>query len=381
MTNTNMTASGGDEKTMSNAAHYDQLDASLRAAMARRLGERFGQVAGSDFDIGVARDFLMRMVKDAAVQVRQSLVETLKANPRAPRDVVKALAEDEDLVALPILRFSEVLTENDLVEILNTTEAFTKMTAIAGRKGVSTRVTDILCERGDAGVVTALLENTTADVSPRGYAKAVDRVGHDEAVQMALVRRPAVSLEILDRILVMMSDQLRRTLVSDQKLSAESATAMLFATQHRLTIGLATSMPDAVVDRLTAGLFREGRLSDDLLVRAVCMANLQFFESAIAARALVSTPHAREVLQRGTDASIGILLRNASLPEKWAAFVIKALGVLRQSLLDTQKTEVADYQAAIMERIISFCADQDPGFAEAEMDYLLSRIQGPPTAA
>ena len=47
-----------------------------------------------------------------------------------------ALAKDEDLVASPILRLSEVLKPEDFVAIIQSQKSHAKMAAIAERRGV-----------------------------------------------------------------------------------------------------------------------------------------------------------------------------------------------------------------------------------------------------
>ena len=58
------------------------------------------------------------MIKDAEVRVREALAQNLKENPDLPHDVALSLAQDVDQVALPILQFSDVLTDDDLIEII-----------------------------------------------------------------------------------------------------------------------------------------------------------------------------------------------------------------------------------------------------------------------
>jgi uncharacterized protein (DUF2336 family) len=355
------------------ALHYAQLDVGMRAAMAQKLGERYGAGATSDVDLKVANDLIAEMIKDAAIQVRQALVETLQRNPHAPRAAIKALAVDDDAVALPVLRVSEILTPDDLVEILNTAGTMSRMTAVAHRKALPSSVSDVLCERGDANVVSALFSNTGAQISAKGYDVAIDRVGKAEAVQLALVRRPSVPLSALDRISVMLSEHVRAQLVANHGLSVDAAMSLVLPTQQRLTVGLATGMTDKEVAQLTKELYQNGRLTDPLVIRALCMANLQFFEQAIAVRALISVPKVREILSGQNPTQIGQLLKSASVSEKWTAFVIQAIGVLNLSSLDTEQLDVAPYKSKIVERILTICADHDADFAQEDLDYIFSQ--------
>jgi uncharacterized protein (DUF2336 family) len=379
-----MSKEGGDPMAPATSAHsskssgiatlpYAALDVSVRAVMATRLGERYGSHNDSETDIKVANELIAEILRDAALQVRQALVETLKKNPRAPREAVLALAHDHDAVAMPVLRYSEILTENDILEILQDTDSMGKLTAVAGREGLPARVSEVLCERGDATVVSTLFDNGSATITERAYERAIERVGRDDAVQMALTRRPAVPLAVLDRISVMLTDRVRTQLVSQHGVSIDAAMSLMINVQQRMTVGLSSGMDDDAVMRLMRDLYDNGRLSDAMIIRALCMANIQFVEHALAVRGLIGVKKVREALWSRNPTHIQMVLKGAALSEKWASFVTQVLNLLHDSAVDMGQLELSAYKARIIERILSICADHDADFAAEDLDYLLTK--------
>jgi uncharacterized protein (DUF2336 family) len=355
------------------ALAFANLDVSVRAVMAARLGERYGSHNDNETDIKVANELIAEILRDAALQVRQALVETLKQNPRAPREAILDLAHDEDAVAIPVLRYSEILTEDDILEILSATDSMGKMTAVAGREGLPVRVSEALCERGDAVVVSTLFDNGSATISERAFERAIDRVGKDDAVQMALTRRPAVPLAVLDRISVMLTERVRSQLVSQHGVSVDAAMSLMINVQQRITVGLSSGMDDDAVMRLMRDLYDNGRLTDALIIRALCMANIQFVEHALAVRGLIGVNKVREALWSRNPSHIHMILKGAALGEKWTAFVVQVLELLHASAFDMGKLELSAYKSRIIERILSVCADHDADFAAEDLDYLLNK--------
>jgi len=64
---------------------------------------------------------LTAMVADAALRVRISLAEAVKNLPDGPRDIVLRLAHDPAvMVCEPVILFSPMLTEEDLVALIAT---------------------------------------------------------------------------------------------------------------------------------------------------------------------------------------------------------------------------------------------------------------------
>lgn len=110
---------------------------SNRAATAAKIAGQFNDSL-SDGTLGarelrLAEEIFRLMVRDAEVRVREALSANLKSNPRLPHDVAIALAKDVDSVALPMLSASEVLTPDDLIQIVASQGTPTRLDAIAGR--------------------------------------------------------------------------------------------------------------------------------------------------------------------------------------------------------------------------------------------------------
>src|SRR6185369_5445361 len=107
-----------------------------------RLGARERALAVEIFRI---------MVQDAELRVRLTLSEQLKQCADLPRDVARTLANDVEQVAMPVLEFSTVLTDADLIEIIDSLSR-AKQRAIARRQAVSTAVSAALVDQGAAVV-------------------------------------------------------------------------------------------------------------------------------------------------------------------------------------------------------------------------------------
>ena len=89
-----------------------------RAETAEKLARGFDRSALTPEEQQIAVEILRLMARDAEVQVRRALAEHLRTNPDVPHDVARQLAGDVDQVAMPMLQFSPVLTDADLIAIL-----------------------------------------------------------------------------------------------------------------------------------------------------------------------------------------------------------------------------------------------------------------------
>ena len=98
------------------------------------------------------------------------------------------LANDIEAVAMPVLAYSPVLTDQDLMQVIKRGSS-AKQEAIAGRPNVSEKVADALITEASEKAVTTLMSNATAHISDVSMNKAVDRFAESEAVKESMVKR------------------------------------------------------------------------------------------------------------------------------------------------------------------------------------------------
>ena len=136
---------------------------------------------------------LEELAKDQANQVRRLLADILQDEVHAPASVIKRLARDVDeLVANPVLQFSPLLSQADLIEIINSGCQDGRLDAISRRKDLGEQVADAIIATDDETAIAALLENRSAQIREQALDDLVDRAAKITAWQEPLVERPAL---------------------------------------------------------------------------------------------------------------------------------------------------------------------------------------------
>lgn len=141
------------------------------------------------------------LVNGIELQARLALAEKLGPMQRAPREIIRDLANDRyAIVAGPVLQNSPVLDENDLVEVArNRSEAH--RAAIARRPDINTVITDVLVDRREQSVLVALIGNDTARLSTDGATTLTDVAAGNEVVAQALAARLSLPATAVTQIL------------------------------------------------------------------------------------------------------------------------------------------------------------------------------------
>lgn len=344
-----------------------------RAEAAAKIATQFTSQSLSDAERKMAEEIFRLMLKDAEVRVREALSINLKETPLLPHDVALALAEDVESVALPILQFSEVLSDADLIEIVRS-QGSAKQVAVAGRATVSEGVSDALVTAGDEEAVTALVANQGAEISEGSLQKVVDDFASSESIHEAMVHRPTLPITISERLVTMVSDRLRDDLASRHELSDKLATDLILQSRERAIIKLSNTGGDDELQKLIWQLADNDRLTPSLVLRALCMGDMAFYETALAELANVSVINVRTLIHdRGKHAFKG-LYEKAGLPPSHYPAARAAIEVSQETEYDGGELDRERYSRRIIERILTQYGDLGVEFDSNDLEYLLVKM-------
>src|SRR3546814_7798053 len=157
----------------------------------------------------LAEDIFRKLAADAELLVREALSANLKTTADLPHDLALALARDVDSVSLPLLKYSEVLTDDDLIAIVRGKDAAAQQVAIAQRPTVSTAVADALIDTGNETAVARLVANAGADLTEAALGRVITSYQGSEAVAESIARRPNLPPAIFEHLVSAMSQQLQ----------------------------------------------------------------------------------------------------------------------------------------------------------------------------
>lgn len=325
-----------------------ERSAERRSQVATILGTAFANGALSEAERLVAIKIFEHLARDVATEVRRALSEHIKSCPLLPRAIAQTLAQDIESVAIPVLRYSTVLTEDDLRAIIAEGSA-AKQIAIAERKSVEEAVAEALVGTGNRDVVGTLLANVGARINETSLQTVVDAFGDDRVIQALLVDRPRLPATVTARLVGLISGELQERLVARHGLPEVLAEDLARHGEERAlleAISPATSLREmaAIVGRLRD----EDALTPTLLLRALCAGKLDFFGAGIAALARIAILNARALMHDVGGAGFRELYKRSGLPNDLEAAFRIALGVV----LEVRRSTAWGWESADTDRII-----------------------------
>lgn len=341
-----------------------------RAVAAQKLCRTIDETDLSDEERERAQEILRVMALDATELVRRALAVTLKNSPVVPRDVAIRLAKDVESIALPILGASPVFTDEDLAEIVRLGGPV-RQVVIAKRPRVSQTVTRAIVEYGVERAVEAACANDNADFAEQTLQKVIKRFEESERVLAAVAYRNALPVSVTEKLVELVSENVRDHLLNHHAVSAELALEIALGARERATIDLVEQAGRAQdVKAFVCHLNKNERLTASLLLRALAHGHMTFFEWGLAE--LAHVPHHRTWLMIHDAGPLGLkaIYERAGLPARLYSAFRAGVDTYHSMEFDGGARDRERFQERMLQRFLT----QPTAVPREDMDYLVDKM-------
>ena len=290
----------------------DDAAEEVRAELAAKIARLMPGLKARESEEAVTLTFatLEVLARDTAVRVRAILADEIKHLDCIPRDVALRLAHDvDDLVAAPILEYSPLLSDADLMEIIAGGQVRQILAAVARRRPLGEDVSDALVQSLDVSAVAALLVNPDAKMRKETLDRIVEEAETIESWHQPLVMRADLSARAIRRIGSFVGASLLEQLVVRGDLSDATRAHLNRRLRARLEQGDAESGTDSAAQIVAAARAR-GTLDDGFVENAATAGSRETVTLALAALAQVPEGTVRKILgQRGAKPLVALVWR------------------------------------------------------------------------
>ena len=319
------------------------VDTGVRCDLAAKVARLLPNLSTEEHDKvrQSTHDTLRLLARDQIAAVRQALAETLKDIAHAPADVINMLARDtESAVAAPILQFSPVLSDDDLIEIIRSGPAAGGLNAIARRGKVGEKVSDALAATNDASAIADLLGNHGAQLREETLDRLIDQAGDEMLWQTPLATRPRLSPAAATKLAQVLADNVLEMFSQRTDLDAKTLSAVKSAVHQRLGGGgsgqVWTQAPTGSTDgasdifpfELINGMHAAGRLNAAAVTKALQSNDIPFALGSLKVLAGVDIKIVRRIMAEKNPKAVVALAWKAGLPMKTAVLIQQRLAVL-----------------------------------------------------
>ncbi len=344
--------------------------ADARIDVLKKVADTHGQQKYSLRELAIAEQIFRLMLKDTEISVRETLASSLKDNPRVPRDIVLSLSNDMERIAAPMLEYSPVLSDNDIVAILKAAkQQDNRAVAVARRKHISETVAVALVQTQNVQAVTQLMSNPGAKIPEKSYHDAMRNHGNQSTVATAIAHRPDLPITVVESVISLVSDSLANVLRTQYHLAPSTVSTETEKTREIATLRLidGNQINHRDVEKLVDQLQAFSRLTPSIILTSLCRGNLYFFETSLARLSNIPVRNAQLLIHDKGGLGFKALYAKAGLPDK---FLVPSR-MLLEIVAENQRTGQPQTTNILAQKLIHKAGGQNI----ENLSYLLALIR------
>lgn len=297
----------------------DDKDDEVRQELARKIGRLMPglQTARQAKLREMTLEALQRLSEDGMPLVRAALSETIKEMDCIPKELVLRLAKDvEEIVAAPILEYSPLLNDADLVEVMAAGVTIGALPAIAKRHGIGAEVADHVIASADMPSIATLLRNKSAEVREGALHKVAADAEDAKDLHEPLVMRPELSQRTMRRIASFISRSLLEQL--SERSGLDNKTRRVLAEQVSERLSEDKDADEKLDAEFADHLNKQGKLDNEVVCGAIEKNRRSFVVHALALLSKRSDAAVERILEMQNGKATVALTYQAGLPMRTA---------------------------------------------------------------
>ena len=285
---------------------------------------------------GMFEDVVSRVIDDVAVELRCEVSEKLSRTGQSPRKLMVRLANDEISVASPVLRNSDALTDQDLVEVARE-RSQDYLLAISDRRQLSETVTDALVEKGGREVLHSVTRNDGARFSEEALGTLAGRARDDRQLQDNLVGRKDLTMPAANELRPYLTERLRQKLdEADLRAASAGMDQAVETTVRRVQSEMRGAQKARFEVKVMIADIQKGKLDLDRTVDMLCKSDRAVdLAKLISALCDLRDIDVTKVLFKAEAGAIAVLCKEIGVSE--AAYA--SIAELRQKRLRTEASQ------------------------------------------
>ena len=335
-------------------------DGEVRVELARKVSRLLPNLSHEEADqvSSLAMQAIEILARDQLSKVRAVIAEEIKHAHNVPKHLVVQLAHDlEALVSAPVLEYSPLLADNDLLEIIGTNAGTTtgagSLSAIARRSGLSGELSDAIAESRSEPAVAALLANKSAQIREETLDLIAENAAGIESWYEPLAVRPELSLRAMRRIAGFVATSVIGLLAERHDLDETTAAELRQSVRDRLKDS-DHEQSSSAADRAKA-MFAAGKLDDETIMAALERNDRPFVTYGLAYLAQVPRSVVTAIVEARSARGLTALCWKAGLSMRSAMRLqVKLAGIKPNDILNARHGTDYPLSPAELEQQLSF---------------------------
>ena len=217
------------------------------------------------------------------------------------------------------------------------------------------------------------MKNEGAELQEDTMEKVLDKYGDDETVNTPLAKRSQLPIKVAERLVNLVSEQVRDHLVTHHEMSSNTVMDLFFNARERATANLIHDGDNEIgFAALVDQLHENDRLTETLIFRALCLGDVIFFELCLAKLAGISIGNAYQLIHDRGDLGLTAIYKKCKFSPDLLPVVSVALDVAKE-MAASASDDPLRYKSRMVERILTRC---EQTVDSESFEYFITQIVG-----
>lgn len=303
-----------------------------KLSIVNKLARNYGSDMLTDDEKEISNQVLKLLAKDISTRIRISISEKFANNSEIPYEVALQLANDmEQFVAVPVIQFSKLLTEDDLTDIILATNN-EKQNAVARRTGLTDSLKDCIINYGEDITVATLANNQDASLSKTQCKKILEKHQNSAEVVKVMIENKKIDDDGTLEIIMNSSEELKSLIMLKYNITSKAVTNLVEESKENTVISMIRASIDSEEKQklLADKLYKDGQTTFPLLIKSLGIGAKTFFYQALANSAQIPFENVKKVIEEGGEEGTRKLFLKAHIPDKMAAATFALVQILQK---------------------------------------------------
>jgi uncharacterized protein (DUF2336 family) len=268
----------------------------------------------------LANDILLSLAHKVEESVRIQMASQLADCDWAPKGIVRFLAFDAPSVAADIIKKSQVLEAEDLIELAETGMREHRA-LIAGREHIGIGISDAVAERGETDVIEKLVRNSTARLSNSTIQICAEIAKANADLSRELLDREDIPPTVVDAL----TQQISKAVHDQVEQHFDLEPGKLDELGENAPASVPTESDDDQARKLVEQMAAKGELNGTVAVRALTDGKFILFDYSIAYLCSLEVDQWRSAIGMSSMRATALACRAARIDKTLFPSVVRGL--------------------------------------------------------
>lgn len=261
-------------------------------------------------EMELVSDVLISLLRQAERDLRAALAERLSAMESVPLRMILHLANDEIMVADPVLRKSPALYDMDLIYLIKS-HGSEHWQSIARRETLGEAVIDALVDTGDLQTEIALSENKSITLTQHAINILVEMAKESDSLAKPLLQRKDLPAEVTAKLYQYAGEEIKRYIIQNRHGAGIKAVDDIVLELSRATVSDFT--PSAQMIEAAENMIRRDLLRPDIMIENLKRGQIASFIAQFSAYTSLPLATVQDMVKQESGQGLAIACKAAGI--------------------------------------------------------------------